>query len=178
MIRALLSLLVLLLPKRVITRGNGSPYLERYYLCGEPGGLKYFPGESIRWWQRALTWLPCVYVHRFRSSDEASELHNHPWSATSLILAGGYFEDRLHGGDPRYPYGVRGSEIVRRVVRPFTINRLAANTFHRVDLIDDDCWTLFVLGSKTQSWGFWSPRTGEFVNHREHAARRRVEASR
>src|ERR1700761_128148 len=85
------------LPHRCITRDDGMPYLHRWYLFGEPGGLKYFEEgqREMRWWQRPLArLLPCTYLHRFVSSDTDEELHNPPWEATSLILAGGYREER------------------------------------------------------------------------------------
>jgi hypothetical protein len=168
MIRTLLTLLVTILPKRVITRDDGDPYLERYYLCGDPGGLKYFPGETIRWWQRALTWLPCIYVHRFRRDDADQELHNHPWTAVSLIVAGGYVEER-RVVDPGNPYRFR---TVRKFVKPWRLNRLEADTFHRVELAESDCWSIIKLGPKVQTWGFWNPATGEFLHWKDHLKRR------
>ena len=169
------------LPKRTITRDDGKPYLERWYLCGEPGGLKYF-GEGqteMRWWQRAFTWLPCTYVHRFLSDDTDEELHNHPWEATSLILAGGYVEERrLHVE----PYDAKGAipfdrNRKRTTMQKFTPgmrNFIFADTFHKVTLIDHDCWTIIVCGKKVSSWGFWSPKTGVFLHWKEHVARRAV----
>jgi hypothetical protein len=96
MIAKILGALVrfLNLPVRHITREDAVPYLDRYYLLGDMGGLKYFGTCKPRWWQHLTTWMPCVYVHRFLADDQDDELHNHPWEATSLILAGGYREER------------------------------------------------------------------------------------
>ena len=167
------------LPKRTITRDDGKPYLERWYLCGEPGGLKYFPeGQTeMRWWQRALAWLPCTYVHRFVASDDDEELHNHPWEATSLILAGGYVEERrLHVE----PFRSREGNVVPLVQRktilqeftPWKLNYIFADTFHKVTLIEDDAWTIIVCGKKVGSWGFWNPKTSEFLHWKAHVAKR------
>lgn len=191
MIRELLTAVARLLPKRVITRDDGDPYLERYYLAGDPSGLKYFP-ESERWlcwWQRPLTWLPCIYLHRFVASDADEELHNHPWQAASLIVAGGYVEERreppgAEGGELQYwgsdvISGIRvpnAWKVVARTFRPWTVNYLHANTYHRVRLLGDDCWSIIKIGEKVQSWGFWSPASGEFVHWRQHLANRKQRA--
>jgi hypothetical protein len=186
MIRTILEFAVraLRLPKRTITRGDGRPYLERWYLGGEAGGLKYF-GEGHReprWWQRPLArdWLPCVYVHRFVSGDDEPELHNHPWEeATSLILAGGYVEERrsqrlsgpfpLSENDP-----TRRFEIVSQRFLPGMFNYILRDTYHRVQLLEGDCWSLIFCGRKVSSWGFWDPETGEELHWRAHVERRKA----
>lgn len=157
------------LPERVIARDHIRPgrcYLRRYYLLGNPEALaKYFPqGSRPRWWQKLFTWLPTIYLHRFESSDADEELHNHPWTATSIILAGGYVEQF------RSPNGVD-----RRVLRPGSVNRIGPNTFHRVLLIEEDCWSLIVVGKRVQGWGFWHPETGEFLEWREFIAKKERE---
>lgn len=176
LVRAFCFWLAKRLPQRIISRDDGAPYLERYYLCGEAGGLKYFPEgqRSMRWWQKALTWLPCVYLHRFVASDSDVELHNHPWTATALILSGGYIEERR---------GVRfdecGNEHYRidtKTCLPWSFNRLGADTYHRVLLIGGDCWTVIKIGEKVQTWGFWHPETHEFVHWKEHWARKQTAA--
>ncbi len=168
LIRKICMLVTRFLPKRVISRDDGAAYLERYYLFGDPGGLKYFPpGETIRWWQRVLTRLPCVYLHRFVASDSDEELHNHPWVATSLILAGGYVEERRV--DRPYPHA---PVVIRQAFLPWSVNYLFANTFHRVLLRESDCWSLIRIGKKVQTWGFWSMKTQKFVHWKEHAMRR------
>ena len=87
-------------------------------------------------------------------SDEDRELHNHPCrKAWSLILTGRYAEERRAEDD-----------FVRtRIYYPGQINRIDANTFHRVDLLDGPMWTLFVMANKNQDWGFWNRRTKEFM---------------
>lgn len=172
-VRAFLSRFVSLLklPKRVITRDDGKPYLERWYLCGEAGGLKYFPGQpQMRWWQRYLTSLPCIYVHRFVSSDDDPELHNHPWEAVSLILAGGYVEERLCRWVGRDEWSK--TSTYRRYFRPWSINRIFSDTFHKVTLVEEDCWTLIKCGSKVSTWGFLDVETDTFMHWKQHVALR------
>jgi len=145
-------------PRRIMSREGDSVYLERFYICGGPSEDGQFADEPIG-----------VMLHRFVRSDEDGELHNHPWEASaSLILAGGYSEERRLGDD----------SVERREFGPFSINVILANHFHRVDLLEKDAWTLFVVTRKAQSWGFWHRITKAFTPWREFIAQRRgVDAS-
>lgn len=188
-VRPILRFLVrfLRLPKRVIERDDGKPYLERWYLFGEPGGLKYFPEgqRTPRWWQRLLTGLPCAYVHRFCASDADPELHCHPWrEATSYVLAGGYREERY-----RPEVNVAGVLLRERgtfwqTFPPFSRNFVFQHTFHRVELLEEDAWTLFVTGPKVDTWGFVCAKTGTFWHwkafdeERKHRKRQAILAMR
>lgn len=135
---------------REITNRDGTgPYLDRYYLMGGPSEDGQFADTPMT-----------VCLHRFRASDEAGELHNHPWEqSVSFILAGGYTEERRHGDD-----------VIRCRWEPFSINFIAADDFHRVDLLEADCWSLFVTTRKTQSWGFWNRETKVFTPWRDFIA--------
>ncbi len=114
----------------IMDREGGSVYLERYYLHGEPT-------RDGQWSESPIG----VYLHRFRRSDDDLELHNHPWeSSVSFVLAGGYTEER------RCDKPDGSWEVVRRRIEPGEINVIMADTFHRVDLIEEDAWTLFLVG--------------------------------
>ena len=128
MIERLLEALTDRLPCRFIDGEGGEPYLERYHLLG------------------VLGWH--VYLHRFVDSDPDRGLHDHPWSrALSLVLVAGYDEIR---GEP----GAEG-RTVRRFVRPWRVNCLRGDTFHRVVLrTGHPAWTLFLHGPRTKGWGF------------------------
>jgi hypothetical protein len=131
------------LPMRTIG-SNGSTYLERYTVCQLPRG-----GEQ--------------YLHRFLRSDADQELHSHPWCARSTILYGGYREERRQPDD----------SVAVREYRQGDENLLTPSTFHRVDLLSDECWSLITVGPKAASWSFWDRYSGvetpwrEFVQARE-----------
>lgn len=166
--RTLLRFITRYLPKRVIGTNEGD-YLERYYLFGDESGLKYFPGRArISWWQRLLTWLPCTYIHRFVRDDADRELHNHPWEATSLILAGGYIEERR----VPLPFNEHKYTVQTKLYKPWSLNRIYTDTFHRVMLLEDDAWSVIVRGKTQQSWGFWDRETGKFTHWQEFVAKR------
>ena len=115
------------LPCRVIDRHpDGAPYLERYFVA-----------------HRGTT---TVYLHRFVGSD-GDELHDHPWPwAASLILAGSYREHRMTA--------VHGLKTCARVFKPGSVNVLRGTDHHRVELLTDEVWTLFVAHGKSKGWGF------------------------
>jgi hypothetical protein len=118
------------LPAREITRSEGAPYLERYYL-----------GQLFGW---------TFYLHRFLAGDEGTHLHDHPWRLSlSLILSGWYRETRIKR--------ITGRCVVTkgRALRPGWLNIIRGIDFHRIDLPDGrEAWTLFAHGRRYKRWGF------------------------
>ena len=152
-------------PRVIFDRSGVSPYLSRYYLIGRPwmrDGSE--PIDELGSPRRDAVFRTGVhvYLHHFHRSDEDRALHNHPWQwSRSLILAGGYIEERRGPDDL----------VRRRVVRPGAWNTIDGDDFHRVDLIENDCWSLFIAGPKHgRSWGFWDRVTGKFLPWREFIA--------
>jgi hypothetical protein len=158
---------------RIIYDGFGrSKYLSRYYLVGAPtmpdrsSPFDEFgdPREGVVWSSSPLG----AYLHRFHRSDVDLELHNHPWRwAVSLMLVGGYSEER------------RGKDDVvrRRLILPGQLNFIRHDDYHRVDLVDGDAWSLFLVGPKVSSWGFWNRHDGSFTPWREFVNARRDKTS-
>lgn len=153
---------------RVIYDGEGrSPYLTRHYLIGAPkmpDGSR--PFDEFGDMRPSAIWSGRfgIYLHRFHRSDSDRELHNHPWRwSCSLVLAGGYVEERRSG-----------DAVISRRVTPGRFNWIGHDDFHRVDLIEKDAWTLFVVGPKVSSWGFWSRISRAFVPWREFIAGKRA----
>lgn len=122
---------------------DGSPYLLRRYLV-----------RLLR------QWVPGLFLHKFYRSDADRELHNHPWSwAAAFVLTGGYVEERKDG---------RNAPVVKRTVRPFTVNVIRRDTFHRVQLLDEErgAYTLFLAGRRQKGgWGFLDTDTLEYEDH-------------
>ncbi len=144
---------------RIIRNDDGSPYLLRVYL------LERENDQERR--RRPEPWL-----HHFFRGDEDRELHSHPFQwASSLILTGGYTEERRMPDD----------RVLTFERKPGRLNFLKANTYHRVRLTTERCWTLFLAGPRVdkprdESWGFWDHETGEYEHH--EARRERLKRAR
>lgn len=155
-------------PRVILDREGKRPYLSRYYLTSRPrmadGSAPVVGGELRR---DVLPPPPvALYLHRFHQSDDGGQLHNHPWRwALSLVLAGGYSEERRGFG----------GRVDRRTVSPFSLNWIGRADFHRVDLLEEDAWTLFLVGPKVSSWSFWERVTGETIPWRDYITRIRGE---
>jgi hypothetical protein len=174
-LRALAAHGVLGEPRVIRDRTGVSPYLSRYYLRGRPymmdGSSPYNDSGN----PKVDAIFPQgigVYIHRFHQSDGDSALHNHPWRwAISLILAGGYREERRTSTSEKT--GDRWWEKHSVEVfeyRPGDINVLTSETFHRVDLFEDEAWSLFVVGPKFSHWGFWNRASQEMTPWRTFLA--------
>lgn len=151
-------LVLVLLAIYVITRRSftiwcepAKKYLTRVYIVG-------------RWFRTAFSCRP--YLHFFHKSD-SREFHSHRWEwSYGLVLWGGYREERVTNdcgyakrtGQPcSYHLCVANRLVETKTYRPFFINRLDSDCFHRVDLLNEKrgCLTLFLAGPFAKDdWGF------------------------
>lgn len=150
------------LPTWIITVAEDDPYLARHYVF-----KKDWIPERLR--NGLLRSIPSVFVHEFQRGDSDREYHSHPWKfAFSIILAGGYVEERVatHSDGTLH--------VVSKTYRPGMFNIIRADDFHRVELLDGKTtWTLFIAGERTGDlWGFLDVSTREFVTWKEHLRRR------
>jgi hypothetical protein len=138
MIRWLCEKLGSVLPADIIVGDDGkTPYLIRHHII-----------------HHNVAWLPCLYLHKICTEDPSPELHDHPWSwAFSLILAGGYIEERLVVGVVQTLLVLAGTV---NIIRPSTMHRIAAP-------LGDAAWTLFVTGPRVCSWGFLNVATSVYL---------------
>lgn len=90
-----------------------------------------------------------IRVHEILRSDEDRSPHDHPWPYLTIILKGGYSENR---------YDSEGNFVSQRWHGPGSILYRPANSWHRLDLDGASATTLFITGKKCQTWGF---RTAE-----------------
>jgi len=142
--------------RTVITRdidGKRSDYIFRWHLFKAKSGA-------------------AVFLHRIVESDPGPEIHNHPWDlAISLILAGGYWEERMVGRVVT-PIDGPGSPVTKmRWMGPGSLNVIRAPDFHRLVIPKGkEAWTLFFhRGERVQKWGFLYP-FGNFEMASEEAA--------
>ena len=123
---------------RILNR-DGSPYLTRLRILQTP-------------------WFG-IYLHKIHSPDADRDHHDHPWSFVSVVLRGGYMEERkvplptLHAipGEPRQWFWAR--RWLHRT--PFTIGFRRATDLHRITTLDrKPTWTLVIVGPRRRDWGF------------------------
>lgn len=141
MIKTVCNFLSKHLPSSTIAKDNVK-YLTRYYLLLKD--FKYFN----------------VYLHHFHSSDldlgkdNYGLLHNHPFAwSFGFPLINGYLEERRSQ-----------NKVVSKFVSPFTFNFMTHDDFHRVDLIQNEAWTIFITGPRIKDWCFWDRQTKEYIN--------------
>jgi hypothetical protein len=115
-------------------RVDNEPYLERYYPLFN---TRQHTGFN-------------VYIHKFLKGDP-DDVHDHPWSYATFILAGGYYE-----WIPQFnPDGTKSCEI-RKWRGPGHFRICRPESYHRVELKPGvTAWTLFMPGPQQQEWGFW-----------------------
>lgn len=174
-------------PRVIKDRSGVSEYLSRWYILGKPiQGQEAFDEDGN---PRPEVQMPRLglYVHRFHRSDQDLALHNHPWKwALAIVLAGGYSEERRvtewqPGPWEDRPASGGGCEfktqyVVRRAVLPLSLNWITHDTFHRVDLYEQDAWSVFIAGPRVSNWSFWDRHTNETTPWREYLAREREKA--
>lgn len=116
---------------------NGEPYLERYYM-GTVLGRQ-------------------LWLHRFVRDDSERHVHDHPWTALSLILTGGYTEQvatlvTMGRAPARTTLAMRQHDR-----RAPGINLIGAQRLHRITSVQPDTWTLMIVGPRHgKGWFFYS----------------------
>lgn len=134
-----------------LRRADGRVYLDRWAVGHDRVGM--------------------VMLHRMTAPDPGLDLHDHPWRFRSLILWGGYVEERCSTRlatryavaaaviDGNAPPGAdpvpRGPQYPRR---PGAFTPLGLDECHRiVELLRPTCWTLVIRGPRRREWGFYLP---------------------
>ena len=118
----------------VIPDGETEVYLTRFHILQTP------------WFSIMLHWL--------LKADPQPDLHDHPNDFVSLVLRGGYTEERQN---PR-------GGISNRRIRFYNI--LKAESRHRIVAVKRQTVTLVFANRVRRTWGFW--RDGKFIEWREY----------
>lgn len=102
-------------------------------------------GPLTRFFLVNTRWLG-VYLHRLDRPDADRECHDHPWSFVSVVLRGGYLEERRRRGG-----GWRAREWRGR----FSVAARQYSDAHRIAGIAPGTWTLILRGRDRRTWGFY-----------------------
>jgi hypothetical protein len=149
------------------------PYLTRWYVRNLPKMLDgSFPFDNLGRPREGVVDNDesySVFLHRFGQDDEP-DVHCHPWTwGFSIILSGGYIEER---------YDTLTNTYSTRVLTAPAVNFLRHGDFHRVTLIgEEECWSIFFTGKRVSDWGFIDRRTGLYMHWATYFERsRKLEA--
>lgn len=104
-----------------------------------------------------------IFLHRMDAPDPGVDIHDHPWAFVSLVLRGGYDEERTRNdlavGAARM--AERGLWDRRGTVRRrdwLSVASTPLNYCHRITgLHRSPTWTLVIRGRKVRRWGFYLP---------------------
>lgn len=124
-----------------------------------------------RWSLFEMRWLS-ARLHHITTHDYDRALHDHPWNFASIVLRGGYVENRPETVEPCFEgdaercsqtYRMAGSIAFRRATDRHAITSVLRNTY-----------SLFIYGRALQWWGFYTP-SGK-VYFRDYASVHNCEA--
>jgi hypothetical protein len=144
---------------------KGKPYLTRYFLAGEDRNRALDLIQTLEP-EPFIVDDGNIYVHNFHSSDQITELHNHPWEwGISFMISGGYWEEYVTNHVEGTPLETRD-----RLIEPGGVNVILPTYFHRVDLLDEiaGAWSLFIAGPRRKDWGFLDRNTGRFTHYTQN----------
>lgn len=132
-----------------------------------------------RWWlfnpydpvsgERRFWLFPwSIRIHHIMREDADRDLHDHPWNARTIILRGGYIEERLLAADDpalqsmlmsaaaqgmSFDAAFQATEYIER--RPGETAQLSYGEFHRIDSVAvGGAITLFITSPYKGTWGF------------------------
>jgi hypothetical protein len=114
-----------------------------------------------------------ILIHRMDAPDPGQDLHGHPWNFWSIILKGGYIEERSKTNRAcslAWWNETHGDNLHERIERPWlSIRKLGLDECHSItELRAKESWSLVITGPRKRGWGFYLP-TG-YVDESEYDA--------
>lgn len=113
------------------------------------------PSDYIRRLHVIMTPWFAICIHWINKADAEPHLHDHPVSFLSLILRGGYKEERV----TRKMYYTSGPYVPSRVFSRnwFNYIRASLTDCHRIVEVKPNTVTICFMGPKKRNWGFQTP---------------------
>ena len=85
-----------------------------------------------------------IRIHHIVLPDQDRDLHDHPWNARTIVLKGGYVEERRDGEFREHFVRLAGDTAT-----------LKYGEYHRItSLATGGAWTMFITGRHRGTWGF------------------------
>lgn len=141
----------------ILSPDSSEVYMERYWVFNAYDRATNKP----KFW-----WCPwSIRVHYIRREDRDRDCHDHPWNARTIILRGGYTEERLVriedlgetiGHRPLVVLDDGRFAVAKRFFRkPGDTATLGFGEYHNIrEVGPDGAWTLFISGPWRGIWGF------------------------
>lgn len=134
-------------------------WLSRRLRVTEQGHLLHADGSLYmgRWefFRSRLFW---PRLHYIATPDLDRHLHDHPASFFSLVLAGGYAEERPATIDPCFRPDVGKEATIKSWRGPGSFAFRRACDRHKISYVLPNTYTLFIFfGGKQHWWGFYTP---------------------
>ena len=108
-----------------------------------------------RWRLLSTPWFN-IFVHGIYHKDQEADMHNHPWNFFSLVLRGGFTEQRKDGS------------FLERTFLEGKFNK--AEAFHRIFSLHNNkpCYTLVVTGAERKDpWGYDTDPFTDYLTYRQ-----------
>lgn len=143
---------------------DGTLYMDRFWLFN-PYPDSGASGADRPRWQFPIS----IRIHHIVMPDQDRHLHDHPWHARTVILRGGYTEQRFIDDAEREDvlnilaeYRILGIENSGIADEFECFARCAGDTatlrfgeFHRItEIAPGGAWTMFITGKYRGTWGF------------------------
>lgn len=97
-----------------------------------------------------------ILLHKIGGPDPGRDLHDHPWTFWSLVLKGGYLEERQATDEAillaRTRFALPWVEARKR----WSIRKMDLGDCHRIDVALPGTWTLLLIGPVRRGWGFYT----------------------
>jgi hypothetical protein len=164
-------------PYTPITSQDGTQiYMQRWWLFNPYEHGADGDATPARW-----PWLPSLRMHHIRVPDTDRHLHDHPWNARTIVLAGWYDEVRtfaaLTNREALSPDGIRQTSEGTLALfhrRSGYTGRLLYAQYHRIAQVSEGgVFTLFITWRKRGEWGF--AVDGQKVPWRQYIAEREAQ---
>lgn len=141
-------------------------YMDRWWLFNPYSKDAEGRAGPARW-----SWLPSIRVHHIMEPDDDGHMHDHPWNARTIVMRGGYEEER-----PRVWQSVLWSKppdtARERFIRTAGYTgRVLFGEYHRISAVSHGgVYTLWFTWRYRGTWGFLV--NGKKVPYRTYLAER------
>lgn len=158
--------------QHILSPDHTKVYMERYWLFNPYPTQK--EKDAYKAAGKKLPWqFPVsIRIHRIMVPDGDRHHHDHPWNARTILLKGGYDEERLEYREPCPSLDWTSMLPGAYYTQPYRRKQgdtatLGFGEFHRITKVPaEGVWTLFITFPLQGDWGYMVD--GKKVSFREY----------